>query len=351
MLFGVTWPLLGMELLTYLVFLLCCVHAWRQGARRRERLALLLTGTVYGVTLETLTIFQLHAYYYGHFLIMFNNQVPLCIGMGWGIILYSSVAVADALRLNFASWVAVVGLLGLNIDLTMDAVAIRVGAWNWHGLSPQGGYTLTPGAPTFLLAPTVDWFGVPYGNFYAWFIVLTSASALFRWLRPGDAKTALGLVGRCALTLLGSVVVLTGLDEIYTLYFVTQWWPVALEVVGAVVVIVAGLRSRAVATRDARAADGIAPLAVPIFYHGYFLVVLAALAIAPALATRADMRTELAAQVPWLFAISGVMAVLGLGAHLAQRRLALPVVAPVPAPVATPVATPVAATEESQTTE
>src|SRR5437868_2132415 len=92
------------------------------------------TGVLYGLTLETLTIFQLHAYQYGHFLIMFG-PVPLAIAVGWGIILYSAMAFADALALPAWAAPALVGLLGLNIDLSMDAIAIRLQMWQWHGIT------------------------------------------------------------------------------------------------------------------------------------------------------------------------------------------------------------------------
>lgn len=330
MLFGVTWPLLTFELLSYAVFALCFVHALRQGPRRRERLALLLTGTAYGVTLESLTIFQLHAYYYGHFLVMFAGQVPLCIGIGWGIILYSAVALADALRLNFAAWAALVGLLGLNIDVTMDAAAIRVGMWNWRALTPTGQYTTDPHA---LFAPATAWFGVPFGNFYAWFIVLTSAAALFRWLRPAESRSIVALIGKCALTLLGSVIVLVLLDQLYVSFFNGAWWPVAGEIGGALAVIAFGARANGAVVRDPTAARGLAPFAVPVFFHVYFLAVLAALWITPALATRADIRAALGTQLPWLAAVAGTMTVLGVGAHALQaaRRAAQPVPAPVAA--------------------
>ena len=56
------------------------------------------------------------------------------------------------------------GLLALNIDLALDAVAIRLGFWDWgQGFSFQ-------------------YFGVPYANFWAWFWVVTSFSLGYRIL-------------------------------------------------------------------------------------------------------------------------------------------------------------------------
>ncbi len=329
MFLGVTWPLLTFEGISYAIWILCLAHAWGQGARRRERVAILLTGTAYGVTLETLTIYQLHAYHYGQFLVMFFGQVPLCIGVGWGIILYSSIAFADALRLAPAAWAVVVGLLGLNIDVTMDTVAIRLGMWNWHQWNfARSTYVLIPGTSQYALAaPTVQWFGVPYGNFYAWFIVLTSCAALFRWLKPGESRTIIALVGKCVLTLLGSVIVLTLLDQIYTDYFNGSSWPVIVEVVGSLVLIAALARSQAVSgfaaarVRDPAAVHGLpAVIAVPLFFHLFFLAMLATIAIDPSLIPRADMVAALPAQLPYLATIAGAMTIIGIGLHIWQAR-------------------------------
>lgn len=89
------------------------------------------------------------------------GPVPLSIAVGWAIILYSAMAFADSLALPAWATPALVGLLGLNIDLAMDAVAIRLNMWHWLA------YTSNQ-----------EWFGVPYANFYARFIVLCSCSAL-----------------------------------------------------------------------------------------------------------------------------------------------------------------------------
>lgn len=54
------------------------------------------------------------------------------------------------------------GLLALNIDLALDAAAIRFGFWDWgQGLHSQ-------------------YFGVPYANFWAWFWVIFSFSLGYR---------------------------------------------------------------------------------------------------------------------------------------------------------------------------
>jgi uncharacterized membrane protein len=148
------------ELMIYLLLALCLQHARRQGLTKLLRL---LAGVVYGIILELATIHQLSAYEYGHFLVMIGN-VPLCIGVAWSCIIYSSMEFSDASSLPY--WVRPVldGLLALNIDLALDAVAIRLGFWTWgQGLRFQ-------------------YFGVPYANFWAWFLVVFSFSLGYRLL-------------------------------------------------------------------------------------------------------------------------------------------------------------------------
>lgn len=80
------------------------------------------------VTLELATIRQLDAHEYGQFLIMVWD-VPLCIGMAWSCILYSVMEFSDASSLPYWTRPILDGLLALNIDLDLDAIAIRF--WDW----------------------------------------------------------------------------------------------------------------------------------------------------------------------------------------------------------------------------
>lgn len=149
-----------MELIVYGLFAVCITHAWRAGP---EAVLRLVAASVFGVLLELATIWQLDAYSYGTFLVMVSN-VPLAIGVGWGTIIYSAKLLSDATSLPLWARPVLDGLLALNIDLAMDAVAIRLGMWDWGmGLDSQ-------------------YFGVPYANFWAWFWVVLSFSAGWRWL-------------------------------------------------------------------------------------------------------------------------------------------------------------------------
>lgn len=262
MILGVSLPIVVFEVLGYACLGLCIWHALHQGPLRRARLIELGIGVLYGLTLETLTIMQLHVYQYGRFLIMLG-PIPLAVAVGWGIILYSAMAFAESLA--FPSWAApaLVGLLGLNIDLAMDAVAIRLNMWHWLGY-----------------AGNQEWFGVPFANFYAWFIVLCSCSALLWWVRaltvrPGwrGPLAALG-------ALLGSVVILTFLDELvvqYDRHGGIVWLPIMIVVLGALVVVGRGLwimsSAAHLAVREAPL-NILIPLFVPFYFHCFFLSML-----------------------------------------------------------------------------
>jgi uncharacterized membrane protein len=178
------------ELVIYLQLILCLQHAWNQGTANLLRL---LAGILFGVTLELATIRQLEAYEYGQFLIMILD-VPLCIGVAWGCILYSVMEFSDASSLPYWTRPILDSMLALNIDLSLDAAAIRFGFWDWgQGLDFQ-------------------YFGVPYANFWAWFWVILFFSLGYRliarrsdwnstWLAPilGLIIGLLGVLGTNAL--------------------------------------------------------------------------------------------------------------------------------------------------------
>ncbi len=147
------------EAIIYIQFALCLYHAWKHGTANVLRL---FAGILFGVSLELATIRQLHAYQYGQFLIMVLD-VPLCIGVAWGCILYSAMEFSNASSLPYWTRPILDGLLALNIDLAMDAIAIRFGFWDWgQGLKFQ-------------------YFGVPFANFWAWFWVIFFFSLGYRF--------------------------------------------------------------------------------------------------------------------------------------------------------------------------
>jgi hypothetical protein len=157
----VTYYFVIFEILVYLLFIVCLLHARQRGPAAIWQL---LAGVAYGLLLEWATIQQLHAYQYGRFLLMVGD-LPLAVGVAWGVIIYSVMLVSQGSSLPEWAQPVLDGVLALNIDLAMDAVAIRLGMWDWG------------------LGFTQQYFGVPYTNFWAWFWVVFSFSLGLRIFR------------------------------------------------------------------------------------------------------------------------------------------------------------------------
>jgi hypothetical protein len=158
------------EFCMYGLFLVCLYFAYKRGP---NHLAYLLGGVAFGLILEYVNVSNNMQYVYGKFIVMFGrspNDIPLCIGLGWGVIMYCARLYSDALKLPLWSAAAFDALLAINIDLSMDAVAYRLHMWNWD-------WTATNENPL-----TAGWFGVPFGNFYGWLLVVFLYSSLSRLL-------------------------------------------------------------------------------------------------------------------------------------------------------------------------
>src|SRR5438034_1799209 len=112
------------EVGVYILAISCLRHAW---ARGWSRLVGLVTGMIYGLLLEYGAIVTFHAYVYGHFLIMIFGAVPLCIGVSWGLIIYTAMETSDRFALAWYLRPILDALLALTIDLSMDAIAIQIG--------------------------------------------------------------------------------------------------------------------------------------------------------------------------------------------------------------------------------
>ena len=221
---------------------LCLRHASRQG---RRRVVEFVSGIAFGVVLEIVTIWQLNAYHYGRFLLMIGD-VPLAVGMGWGAIIYSAMETARAWRVPTVAQPFVCALLAWNIDLSMDAIAIRMGMWTW--------------------AYYGEWFGVPLANFFAWFVVVASFAAATLELRGRlpSLVTALG-----ATTV--SLAALYSLNSLYLQYAVpSRQIPVLLGLLVAAVASLWGAR------RALRVPTGVHAVgtAVPLVFHSYFTAML-----------------------------------------------------------------------------
>lgn len=158
------------ELLVLGLLGLCLIHCLRQTRLPKDSLCLeLLVFIVYGLVFESVAV-AAGFYDYGPFILKVWHA-PLVIGVGWAVIGFSAMGFSDSLNMPQWSKPFLDALFALLIDLGMDAVAIRdrylidselTGMWNWGlGLNEQ-------------------WFGVPYANFMAWWLVIFIMSAALR---------------------------------------------------------------------------------------------------------------------------------------------------------------------------
>lgn len=232
------------ELNIYLQLTLCLRHAWKQGAANLLRL---FAGIIFGVALELASIRQLHAYQYGQFLMMILD-VPLCIGVAWSCILYSAMEFSDGSSLLYWTRPILDAVFALNIDLALDAVAIRLGFWDWgQGLRFQ-------------------YFGVPYGNFWGWFWVIFFFSLGYRlFARRKD------WLGTWISPVLGLVIGLAGVLTTNALItFVVPWKYTGLVVsslLTAALILILALRPKFYLT-----AVPSLVFWIPFLTHAYLLV-------------------------------------------------------------------------------
>lgn len=268
------------ELGIYILAVSCLRHAW---ARGWSRLLGLIASMIYGLLLEYGAIVIFDAYVYGHFLITLFGSVPLCVGVSWGVIIYTAMETSDRFDLPWYLRPIVDALLALNIDLSMDAIAIRLGFWTWGQAGP--------------------WFGVPLGNFYAWFVVVLGFSLLLRLGRLWSLAGPLALLRDFALALLAIPLAAVGLITLLRPYYAliargAPAWLIIGALLGGSVLLTLWAAER---TRGDHPLD-LVVLSVPMFFHVFFFGTLLA--------------SGMYRQAPALIAISALMLVGGLLLHL-----------------------------------
>ena len=174
-----------LQLGVLVTFAITAVRAWRHS---RARLIELVTAFIFGLLLEQGDIFLFGTYRYDPNWVLLGD-VPVAIALTWALIIAGAMNITDALGIRDVGteeggkrreergtfdvqretssglrdglrWL-VRGLpapmadavWAILLDLAIDAVAIRLGLWTWTIRADEG------------------WFGVPWGNFFAWLFV------------------------------------------------------------------------------------------------------------------------------------------------------------------------------------
>ena len=244
------WPYALIQTGVFVFFVFLCRSAWdHQGRRQRHRLlSTLVWGAVFGFIIEALVVGgQNPSYTYATDKFLSVLNVPIWVGLGWGMVAYGSIWTSDHLTFglvrrasarsarsvpgtsapltaNGPRWLLYVlrpicaGFFAVSIDILLDPVAHLMGFWTWKcdcELLAQGPCPVPcppdpPGQHHML-----RFYDVPFDNFVGWFaITLTYAAssyavaagslALRRWARrkarlsgtkekPFGARVALAL--------------------------------------------------------------------------------------------------------------------------------------------------------------
>jgi hypothetical protein len=266
------------ECLVCCLFMGCLWDAWRKQGKFFV-LELMWTG-LYGYLLEWLTIKQLHAYQYGTFLVMIDGA-PLAIALAWAVIIYASMRFSASIQLPDVIRPLLDALLALNIDLAFDTVAIRLGMWVWTGV-----------------AFDKQWFGVPWANFWAWFVVVWSYSTCLRLFRPWQSHTIRRWL-YVPLAMVLSLLVLVVSNELFRFMSDTSSHALAtiFLVAGSLVMILKARPRSVVGSISSRI-----PLLVPAAFHSFGLA--------------AGLSAGFYVQYPALAVIGIVMLALSLSLHL-----------------------------------
>jgi len=265
------------ECLIAIVFVVCLWDARRRGGFALTEL--LWTG-LYGFLLEWLTLKQLHAYHYGQFLILIDGA-PLSVALGWGVVIYAAMRFSNRLQMEESLRPLLDVLLALNVDLAFDTIAIRLGMWTWNGV-----------------ALDQQWFGVPWANFWAWFVIVWSYSTFLRAFRPWRADR-LGRWLYTPLAMLLSLLMLWAANLIYPMMTETKNFAAAsiFLLVGSLFLVL---------TAQPRLIRGEPPepliSAVPLIFHAFTLLVGAA--------------SGIFAQNPLLALVGVVLLIISLIIHL-----------------------------------
>lgn len=159
---------LFLEVAACLIFLGVAVTALRRG---RLPFLELISAAAFGLLLEQSSQLIFETYNYSSQWTLVLDRAPLVIGLTWALLIAGAMRITDALGVR--RWTApfVDATLVIMLDLSLDAVAIRLGMWTWRDIGPTEG-----------------WFGVQAGNFYTWLFVTFGFSLLSRWLRDFAAR-------------------------------------------------------------------------------------------------------------------------------------------------------------------
>ena len=177
--------------------------------RRWPRLFEILSCAIFGIILEIGNTYLAHTYSYSQNFAINLAQVPVAIGLGWAVIIYCAMLLSDQYNIPWTLRPFMDALTAVILDLSMDAVAIRLGFWSWT------------------IPLDREWYGVPFENLVGWILVTLSFSFLIRFIRTLNSRrtlTRLLMIGSPLLAYLGLMIGLTIFSLVAILpYQINNW--------------------------------------------------------------------------------------------------------------------------------
>jgi uncharacterized membrane protein len=165
------------EILVIASFLLIFSRAIYQ--RNRQTIFELLAAFAFGLLLEIANIHFFHTYYYSDQFLLRIFDAPIAVGLGWAVIIYSAMLLSDQYRISWTIKPIFDAFTALVLDLSMDAVAIRLNFWHWQIPFNQ------------------EWYGVPFENLFGWIAVVFIFSFIIRFIRTLNPKRFLTKILQC----------------------------------------------------------------------------------------------------------------------------------------------------------
>ncbi len=148
------------ELSSIILFTIYFYHA-----KRNFNLKFLFLALLYAFIFENLSLILFAdvegGYFYNENFLFFIHKTPLFIILLWSIILYSSYSIIKKIY-HSSSFLFLVPLYVLALDIIMDIVAVQMGLWTWIGFETYNGF-----------------FSVPASNYIGW--LLTSFFFVLTW--------------------------------------------------------------------------------------------------------------------------------------------------------------------------
>ncbi|MBM3818227.1 MAG: carotenoid biosynthesis protein [Acidimicrobiia bacterium] len=256
------WSFLGVELLVYVFAYLCLRDAMQTG---RAYVAAFFATILFTLIVESLLSANTKVYEYPaqSFLIQVIN-VPLWVPVGWAFILYAVMATSTLLGVPIHVAALIDAFLALNLDLTLDPVAIHRGWWTWHAMENYPYAT--------------DYFGIPVINFMGWFVIVAAFSFFVRLGRTKVPPGSRGVAGDVVPPLLAVIPALVTVMA-YQLIGMYMMERSGVQYNGALWSTIVLLVCAFIATRHIRRFRRDAPfrklfVTVPLAFHGYFFALL-----------------------------------------------------------------------------